>query len=564
MPIRNPIGNFAFCLVIICVGGIWPTIGSAQVSLDSASKAQITSGVINTEIMIMPQLNKLNFGFGRHQGIEFFYEKTISRIFFQDKPLSAKIIGVNIDSSEIALELSHPNLGTGTIRFQFSSQLLKQTSVKGIQTILLETLGDENHQYVVLDPVNKLYHLWSCNHFSDPALMIHMKREDADQHGYRPSGFCFKKVVYLPDLAVEKAIEAEWSMRLRNYEPIEKESAKQAHLSAIGETVLNNWPVKLLGYDYAFYIASSDDINAFAIPTGKIVITTALLDSLDNDDELEALLAYAIAHIEQRHSLKKYYDCLKDEEYTNAMKKLATLAGALAAPASSGISGALNMALPGESCSPQSLVGYHYDYVHQADSMVALYFDVHKSDRQGVASLIKKLQFSQLAVDLHPDFRFKQQKNPDDSRLRRVKETQFRTFNEGGHFALNRKNKSPVQLSLTYHQIFEDESYVHIYLVDKEILELQQVKNGVSDLWLSITDATGVHQLEHQKDLLTEDMWGAHLTFSIKGDRKEKLLQDIQKVKLTVGPAKGPNDRLNNQTPGNYTFVPGKVDGPIF
>jgi hypothetical protein len=562
--ISNPLYNLALCLVVICASWIRPTTGNAQDFLDSASKAQIASGVINKSILIMPQLNKLNFGFGRHEGIEFFYKKTISRIFFQDKQLNAKIIDVNINSSEIALELSHPILDTGTIRFQFSPKLLSQTTVQGIQTILLQTLGDENHQYVVLDPATKLYHLWSCNHFKDPGHMPLMKREDADQQGYRPSGFCFKNVIYLPDLAVEKAIEAEWSMRLRNYEPIEKESEKQAHLSAIGEKVLNNWPLKLLGYDYAFYLASSDEISAFAIPTGKIVVTTALFDSLDNDDGLEALLAYAIAHIEQRHSLKKYYDCLKDEEYSDAVKKLATLVGVLAGPASSGLSGALNIALPGESCSPHSLVGYRYDSVHQADSMVALYFDVHKNDRQGIASLIKKLQFSQLAVSLHPDMRFNPQKNPDDSRLRRVEETQFRYFNEGAHFVLNREKKPLVQLNLNYQQIFDDENYVHIYLVDKEILELEQVKEGVSDLWLTITDLNGVHQLEHQKDLLTEDMWGAHLTFSVKSDRKEKLLQDIKKIALTVGSAKGPADRLNDQPPRNYTFVPGKVDGSIF
>ncbi|MGD9055367.1 MAG: M48 family metalloprotease [Desulfobacterales bacterium] len=559
MQIKYPICNLALCLVIFCTVWIWPTIVNAQVSLDAASKAQITSGIMNKEILIMPQLNKLNFGFGRHKGIEFFYEKTISKIFFQDKQLSATITDVSIESSEITLELSHPALGTGTIRFEFSPKLLKQTSEQGIETILLETLGDPNHQYVVLDPSSKLYHLWSCNHFTDPALMARMKREDADQQGYRPSGFCFKKVVYLPDLTVEKAIEAEWSMRLRNYEPIDKESAKQTHLAAIGETVLRNWPVKLLGYDYAFYLAASDEINAFAIPTGKIIITTALFDSMDNDDELEALMAYAIAHIEQRHSLKEYYDCLEDEEYTDTMKKLATLAGALAAPASGGLSGALNMALPGEACNPQSLIGYHYDYVHQADSMVALYFDVHKNDRQGVSSLIKKLQFSQLAVNLHPEMRFDPQTKPDDSRLRRVKETNFRYFNEGSFFVLNRNKKPPVQLNLKYHQIFEDENYVHIYLDDKAILELKQVKDGVSELWLSITDKTGVHRLEHQKDSLTEDMWGAHLSFSVEGDQRKNLLQDTENIILSVGPARGPNDRINNQAARSYTFVPGKV-----
>lgn len=552
--------NLALRLVIICAGWIWPVIGNAQVSLDSASNAQISAGIINKEIIIRPQLNKLNFGFGRYKGSEYFYEKTISRIFFQDKQLSAKIIDVNFESSEIALELSHPILGTGTIRFEFSPKLLKQVTAQGIQTILLETLADENHRYVVLDPSSKLYHLWSCNHFDDPALMARMKREDADQQGYRPSGFCFKKVVYLPDLAVEKAIEAEWSMRLRNYEPIEKESAKQSHLSAIGEKVLNNWPVKLLGYNYAFYLAASTEINAFAIPTGKIIITTALFDSLDNDDELEALVAYAVAHIEQRHSLKKYYECLEDKEYADAMQKLATLAGALAGPVSGGLSGAIKMALPGESCSPQSLLGYQYEYVDQADSMVALYFEVHKNDRQGVASLIKKLHFSQLAVNLHPAMRLNPQANPDHSRLRRVTETKFRFFGEGSYFVMNRDKKPPVQLNLEYHQTFDDENYVHIYLDDSSILELEQTGESISELWLSITDTTGGHRFQHQKDLLTVDMWGAHLTFSVKGGQKEKLLQDTEKIILTVGPAKKSNDRRNDQTARNYTFVPGKVD----
>ncbi|MCK4987197.1 MAG: M48 family metalloprotease, partial [Desulfobacterales bacterium] len=409
-----------------------PALGrdGSDVFFDKKSKNQIISGVLNKELAIMPQLNKLNFGFGRYRGIEYYYEKTISKIFFQDKKLNAKIIGVSIEESEITLELSHPILGTATVNFSFSDKLLQQTTPQDIQKILLETLGDENHQYVILDPASKLYHLWSCNHFADPSREARMKREDADQQGYRPSEFCFKKVVYLPELSVEKAIAAKWSMRLRNYEPIEKESEKQTHLSEIGKKVLKNWPFKLLGYNYAFYLSSSSEINAFAIPTGKIIITTALFDSLDKDDELEALLVYAIASIEQRHSLKNYYDCLEDKEYTNAMKKLATVAGALTGPAGGGISGALNLALPGESCSPQSLIGYQSDYVQLADSMVALYFNIHKKERQEVVSLIKKLQFSELTVKLHPDLRLHNPpKIPDNTRIRRVQNIKFKYFN---------------------------------------------------------------------------------------------------------------------------------------
>lgn len=557
---KHPKRQLAVCLIIICTSWIWPAIGSAQAALDQASKDQIINAVLNKEIGVMPQLNKLNFGFGRHKGLEYFYEKTMSKVFFQDTKLNAKIIDVTIEASEIALEIFHPVLGPGTIRFEFSKKFLKQTTPQDIQTILLETLGDENHQHVVLDPANKTYHLWSCNHFDNPALMTRMKREDAEQQGYQPSGFCFRKVVYLPDLALEKAIEAEWSMRLRHYEPIENDSEKQMQLSEIGETVLKNWPFELLGYDYAFYLTRSDELNAYAIPTGKIIITTALFNSLDNNDELEALLAYAIAHIEQRHSLKRYFDCIEDEEYSDAMKKIATLAGALAGPAGGGISSALNMALPGESCSPQSLIGYQHDYVHQADAMVALYFDIHKNNRQGLATLIKKLQFNQLATNLHPDLRFNLKKNQNASRLRRVNKTQFRYFNDGGHFVLNRNNKPPVQLKLKYQQIFEDENKVFIYVDEKALLQLNKVKDGKVIMWLSIADKTGTHRFEHQEDLLTEDMWGAHLAFSAPSDKKKEFFEDTGKIVLTVAPAEGPSDRRNSEPIRSHTFVPGKVE----
>ncbi len=551
------------CLIILSATWNSPAFGSnsPEAFFDQKSKEQIMSGVLNKELVIMPQLNKLNFGFGRYKGIEYDYEKTVSKIFFQDKKLNAEIADVSIDESEITLELSHPILGTGTINFSFSADLIQKITQQDIQKILLETLGDENHQYVVLDPANKLYHLWSCNHFADPSREARMKREDADQHGYRPSKFCFKKIVYLPELSIEKAIEAEWVRRLRNYEPIEKESEKQTHLSSAGEKILKNWPFQLLGYNYAFYLAESSEIDAFAIPTGKIIVTTALFDSLAKDNELAALLVFAIANIEHRYSLKNYYDCAEEQEYSDAMKKLATVASALGGPAGGGIAGALNLALPGESCSPKSLIGYPYDYVQLADAMVALYFDIHQKGRQAAVSLIKKLLFSELTAKLHPDLRMHQpQKILDNTRIRRMQNIKFKNFNENNHFVLKRSGKPPVQLNLKYQHIFKKENKVHIYLDQKALVQLEQTRDDKTDLWLSVTDKSGVHRFEHQNDLLTEGVWGVHLTFSNANRENNKFLQDPEIIVLTVGPARGPSDRRTEQPAKDYTFVPGTID----
>ncbi len=45
-------------------------------------------------------------------------------------------------------------------------------------------------------------------------------------------------------------------------------------------------------------------VNAFAAPGGTIVVTTPLLDALHSPEELAAVLAHELAHVERRHALR--------------------------------------------------------------------------------------------------------------------------------------------------------------------------------------------------------------------------------------------------------------------
>ncbi|MGD9281012.1 MAG: hypothetical protein PVF60_08980, partial [Desulfobacterales bacterium] len=103
------------CLIILAATWSAKAFGGAgeDAFFDQKSKDQITTRVLGKDLIIVPQLNKINFGFGRYGGIEYFYEKTISKIFFQDKKLNVRIIDVSIEEADITLELSHPILGTG-------------------------------------------------------------------------------------------------------------------------------------------------------------------------------------------------------------------------------------------------------------------------------------------------------------------------------------------------------------------------------------------------------------------------------------------------------------------
>ena len=565
------------CSLAIAIACNFFALNNSDAAFDKKSKEAIVNGVLEKKLLIMPQLNKLNFGFGRYKGIEYFYEKTISKIFFQDKKLEAQVIGVVMEGSDITLELSHPILGKGNIKFSFSNETLEQTSAEDLQKILLQALGDENHQYVFIDPKDNLYHLWSCNHLSDLRPELRMKREDAEAQGFRASQFCFKKVLYLPQFHMESAIEKEWSLRLRHYKHLYIDSEKQNQLRVAGQKVLQKWPYQLMGYDYVFYLTDSSAIDAYAIPTGKIIITTALFDSLAKDEELEALLVYAIAHIEQRHGLKEHYACLKDEEYAVAIKKLADVASGFAGPAGGVISGALKSTLSEDSCNPQTLSGYQPNYIQEADATAAFYFEIHGKDKRAIESLIKKLQFNELSKKLHPDQHSSGVEAVlNNDRLKRLHNTRFVHFKKDNHFILKREGKPPVQLDLIYQQFYEEENILLVYIDEKNLLALGQEINGKMIKKLYVTDKNGKQQFQLSPYWITEDIWGAHLTFEAPTAKKQKPLQDIETIVLSLELSKKPSiretsdpddklirkssDVLSDQTERRYTFVPGMVE----
>lgn len=53
-----------------------------------------------------------------------------------------------------------------------------------------------------------------------------------------------------------------------------------------------------------FMVVRSNQVNAFALPNGQIVIYSGLLDKLQSFEELAALLGHEASHINNRHSIK--------------------------------------------------------------------------------------------------------------------------------------------------------------------------------------------------------------------------------------------------------------------
>jgi len=544
-----------------CLLMIFLFLGYSNVSADTrstfseTSKAKIRNAVLQRQIPILPQLNKLNFGFGRFAKSDFYFTKSISKIFFQNQSIQVKIIEIDFYNSNISMELFNPVLGNGTIEFNFNTDLLSHATDEDVIRILLTTLGDEDNKYVFVNPGSKVYHLYTCNHLIDPKQATRMTLEEAEKNGYKKSGFCFQKILYLPELSMEIAIEREWSKQLSDFLPLMDCSDKQVQLQKLGEKILKKWPFPLLGYDYSFHLINSPKMNAFAVPTGKIFVTSAILDSLENEEELEALLVLAIVHIEKRHSLKQYRAKLAKTENLQQIMNFASAAGSLAGMFAGGIWGSVSsVPLSDETEIPRPLLGFDDDFERQADELAALYFDIYYENRRNLNALIRKLQFNEMSEKFNPDH--KEGKSPDfKTRIKTVADSKFLYFGKDKNFITKDKNPIPYQLKLLYQSMLAEENKLDVYITDKTFFDKYEDTDKKQIVYLIIRDKNGDHKFTLDKRFTTEDPWGAFLTFVASSNKENRFLQDVEKIVLKIGADISPGDRHKITRTAHHTFV---------
>ncbi len=63
--------------------------------------------------------------------------------------------------------------------------------------------------------------------------------------------------------------------------------------------------IELPKTEWEFVVFESDAINAFALPGGKVGVYTGLIELVDSDDELAAVIGHEIAHVAFRHGNKR-------------------------------------------------------------------------------------------------------------------------------------------------------------------------------------------------------------------------------------------------------------------
>lgn len=114
---------------------------------------------------------------------------------------------------------------------------------------------------------------------------------------------------------------------LDRYEPWDAPEANR-YLNLLGQSIAFASDRPELFGGYRFQILDTDEINAFATPSGLIFVSRGMLRLTRSEDDVAAILAHEIGHIEHQHGVK----AIRTSRLTTAFSSSAMTAVELAGP----------------------------------------------------------------------------------------------------------------------------------------------------------------------------------------------------------------------------------------
>ncbi len=92
---------------------------------------------------------------------------------------------------------------------------------------------------------------------------------------------------------------------IKNQQPISRDAAANARVQRIGARIAPAVGRDLPNAEWEFVVFESEQVNAFALPGGKVGVYTGLLALAESDDELAAVMGHEIAHVSARHGAER-------------------------------------------------------------------------------------------------------------------------------------------------------------------------------------------------------------------------------------------------------------------
>jgi predicted Zn-dependent protease len=93
--------------------------------------------------------------------------------------------------------------------------------------------------------------------------------------------------------------------QIKMQERVSTDAAANARVRRIGERIASSVGRKMPNAQWEFVLFASDQVNAFALPGGKVGVYMGLLKLVSSDDELAVVVGHEIAHVTSRHGAER-------------------------------------------------------------------------------------------------------------------------------------------------------------------------------------------------------------------------------------------------------------------
>lgn len=159
---------------------------------------------------------------------------------------------------------------------------------------------------VAAHPNSQLYHKEDASHLS-PRISYQTFETGllAEVDGFEPCRICYPEsnrsslydnIDHRLGEIVASSIESRYRLA--------PDGPETRRVEEIGQRLLEE--NRFLDQGYRFIVLDTATINAYAAPTGPIYITSGMLEILESDDELAAILGHELSHSERKHARQQY------------------------------------------------------------------------------------------------------------------------------------------------------------------------------------------------------------------------------------------------------------------
>ena len=119
-----------------------------------------------------------------------------------------------------------------------------------------------------------------------------------------------RKSLVLLSQGEELKLGAESFQAVRQKEKVSTDARYNARVARVGQRIAAAVGNELPDANWEFVVFESDELNAFALPGGKVGVYTGLLKLAENDAELATVMGHEIGHVIARHGAERMSEAL--------------------------------------------------------------------------------------------------------------------------------------------------------------------------------------------------------------------------------------------------------------